>query len=109
MRRRRRRKRQRRQRRRRQLLFLPRPRPSLRLLPLLLSPAVAGGAQVFELAPEMQADCGPLAEFAGAFVEVFAAGRTAIEHFARRNVVDRAAKISPGVGVKISERRILLP
>ena len=48
------------------------------------------------------------AKFAGAFVEMLAAGRTAIEHLPRRNVVNRAAKISAGVSVKISERRILL-
>ena len=42
-------------------------------------------------------------QFAGAFVEVFAAGRTAIKHLARRNVVNRAAKISAGVGVEIGE------
>jgi len=49
------------------------------------------------------------AEFAGAFIEVLAAGRTAIEHFARRNVVSRAAQISAGVGMEISERRKFLP
>ena len=53
-------------------------------------------------------DVGTFAEFAGAFVEMLAAGRTAIEHFARRNVVSRATKISAGIGVKISERRIFL-
>ena len=53
-------------------------------------------------------DVGTLAQFAGAFVEMLAAGRTAIEHLARRNVVNRAAKISAGVGMKICERRILL-
>ena len=38
-------------------------------------------------------DVGTLAQFAGAFVEMFAAGRTAIEHLRRRDVVDRAAKV----------------
>ena len=53
-------------------------------------------------------DVGTFTKFAGAFVEVFAAGRTAIKHLARRNVVNRTAKIPAGIGVKISEWRILL-
>ncbi len=51
---------------------------------------------------------GTLAQFAGAFVEMLAAGRTAIEHLARRDVVNRAAEIPAGVGVEIGERRVFL-
>ena len=36
---------------------------------------------------------GTLTEFASAFVEVFAARRTATKHFARRDIVNRAAEI----------------
>ena len=53
-------------------------------------------------------DVGTLAKFAGALVEMFAAGRTAIEHLRRRDVVDRAAEVAGRVGVQIGERRKLL-
>ena len=53
-------------------------------------------------------DAGTLAEFAGAAVEVFAAGTGSIEHFRRGDVVNRAAEIARRVGVQVGERRILL-
>ena len=49
-----------------------------------------------------------LAKLAGAPVEVFAARTGAVEHLRRGNVVNRAAQIPRGVGVQISEWRILL-
>ena len=44
-----------------------------------------------------------LAKLAGAAVKVFAAGRTAIEHLRRRDVVDCAAHIPGGIGVEVGE------
>jgi len=49
-----------------------------------------------------------LAKFAGAAVEMLAARTGAVEHLRRRDVVNRAAHIPRGVGVQVSERRILL-
>ena len=53
-------------------------------------------------------DVGGCAQLAGALVEMFAAGRTAIEHFRRGNVVDSPAQVADRVGVKVSERGIFL-
>ena len=47
-------------------------------------------------------------QFTGALVEMLAAGTAAIEHLRRSDVVNRAAQVATGVGVKISEGRILL-
>jgi DNA polymerase-4 len=49
-----------------------------------------------------------LAKLAGAAVEMLAARTGAVEHLRRRDVVNRAAHIPRGVGVQVSERRILL-
>ena len=65
---------------------------------------VAAARRLVVVGDDALDDVGTLAKFAGALVEMLAAGRTAIEHLARRNVVSRAAEISAGVGMKISER-----
>src|SRR5207249_3464741 len=49
-------------------------------------------------------DVRALAEFAGAFVEVLAAGTAAIEHFGGGNVVGGAAEVPGRVSVKVRKR-----
>src|SRR6185437_1387802 len=53
-------------------------------------------------------DARTLAKLTGAAVEMLAARTGAVEHFWRRNVVNRTTEISRRVGMEICERRILL-
>jgi len=53
-------------------------------------------------------DVGTAPQLAGAFLEVFSARTRTIEHFGRRNIVNRSANRAIGVNVHISKGGILL-